>query len=177
MPSVLFSPSFGNCIALNLAGAPTDSQWIMLVPAGNINGADGRVFINDAPEAVVREFAKFGRSAPVDINHSQFIKAPNGEPSPAVGWIEELQVREGAIWGRIEWNAAGKAALENRSYRYISPALRQDGAGRVIAILGAGVVNRPNFQMPALAAEQPLTAAPLKIEHRDGLSTFVPSRN
>ncbi|PWB84378.1 MAG: hypothetical protein C3F11_01610 [Methylocystaceae bacterium] len=174
MSSGLSGQGFGRCVALNLSGAPVDSQWAMLVPPGRVEGADGRVFVNDAPDAVVGAFVKSGIAAPVDVNHSQFIKAPNGEPSPAVGWIEELQVRVGAIWGRIEWNAAGKAALASKAYRYISPALRHDANGKVIAILGAGVVNRPNFAMPALAAEQPQAVSVPKIETRNGLSTFVP---
>ena len=91
---------------------------------------------------------------PVDINHAEFLKAPNGDGSPAAGWIERLDVRDGAIWGRVAWTPSGAEALNARAYRYLSPVLRHDKDGRVLGLAGAGLVNRPNLSMAALNAEQ-----------------------
>jgi phage I-like protein len=141
----------GQVVALNARGAAPD--WVMLTPKGpRIVGNDGRVFILDNPSAVVDAFAKSGLKLPIDINHAQFHKAPKGEASTAVGWIEQLEARDGAIWGRVEWNSCGAGALKDRDYRYISPALKLDAAGRVVGIAHAGLVNEPNFAMPALNA-------------------------
>lgn len=142
----------GQMVALNArADAP---EWVMLVPKGpRIVGNDGRVFTLDNPGGVVDAFAKSGLKLPIDINHAQYHKASKGEASPAVGWIEQLEARDGAIWGRVEWNSRGESALKGRDYRYISPGLRVDGDGRVLGIIHAGLVNQPNFAMAALNAE------------------------
>lgn len=142
----------GVVISLNAESAPPD--WIMVVPAGDqVRGRDGRIFKNPDPHAVVSAFAKEGQSAPIDINHAQFLKAPAGGESPAAGWIEQLEVREGAIWGRVEWTALGLNALRDKAYRFISPALVAP-RDTIAAIAGAGLVNRPNLNVPALNAEE-----------------------
>ena len=149
----------GQIVALNARGAAP--EWVMLTPKGpRIVGNDGRVFTLDNPGAVVDAFAKSGLKLPIDINHAQFHKASKGEASPAVGWIEQLDARDGAIWGRVEWNSRGESALKDRDYRYISPALTLDAAGRVVGIAHAGLVNEPNFTMPALNARGDATEQP-----------------
>lgn len=146
------APALGEAIALNVEGCAP--EWILLVPAGKeIHGNDRRKFLNPDPRAVVATFQASGMALPIDVNHAQFLRAPKGEDAPAAGWIEELQIRDGAIWGRVEWTPSGKAALDARSYRYISPALLTDKSGAVLALAGAGLVNRPNFNMPALNSE------------------------
>jgi phage I-like protein len=153
------APAIGEAVAIVL-NAEGDT-WIMLVPAGSqVRGRDGRTFKNPDPRAVVAAFAKEGRSVPIDINHAQFLKAPAGDESPAAGWIEELEFRDGAIWGRVEWTKIGLNALGDKAYRYISPALIAP-AGTIVGIAGAGLVNRPNFNMPALNGEEEPTPAAL----------------
>jgi phage I-like protein len=148
----------GQIVALNAQGEPP--EWVMLVPKGpRVVGNDGRVFSLKEPSDVVNAFARAGMHLPIDINHAQFLKAPNGDDSPAAGWIEELDARDGAIWGRVAWTPSGAAALHDRAYRYLSPALLADKDGRVVGLAGAGLVNRPNFNMAALNAEQ---GAPMK---------------
>ncbi len=120
-------------VKLALAGGSGEAfsppEWIMLVPAGRIEAVDGRVFFNDVPEAVVAAFARHGLELPIDVNHKSEV-APAGEETPAMGWITALEVREGAIWARVEWTPRGREALEKREYRYISPAFYHDEAGR-----------------------------------------------
>jgi phage I-like protein len=147
-------PGLGAGVALNFEGdAPP--KWVQLVPAGErVTGNDGRAFINRDPLTLVAAFAARGLDLPVDINHAEFLRAPKGEEAPAAGWIKELELREGAIWGRVEWTPSGAAALNAKSYRYISPALIHDKAGVILSIGGAGLVNRPNFAMPALNSER-----------------------
>lgn len=148
------APTIGEALALALNAEGAPCEWLMLVPAGNpVRGSDGRAFKNPDPKAVVDAFAREGRAAPIDINHAQFLKAPMGEESPAAGWIEELQLREGAIWGRVEWTAIGLNALREKTYRYISPALVTP-RDTIVSLAGAGLVNRPNFNMPALNAAE-----------------------
>ncbi len=116
-------------VKLSLAGAEAAGwqppEWIMLIPAGRIEAVDGRVFINGVPEAIVAAFQRHGLELPIDINHKMELM-PAGEEAPAMGWITALEVREGAIWARVEWTPRGARALKDREYRYISAAIEGD---------------------------------------------------
>ncbi len=144
-------------VKLALAGSGRDfvpPEWIMLIPAGRIEAVDGRSFVNDAPQAVVAAFQRQGLELPIDINHRMELM-PAGEEAPAMGWIAALDVRDGAIWARVEWTPRGEEALRNREYRYISPAFLHDEQGRILELLSAALVTQPAFRMPALAAREP----------------------
>jgi phage I-like protein len=143
-----------HAVALNVeAGAPAE---IMLLPAGQIAGVDGRTFLNDAPDEVVAAFAAAGFDVPIDIEHATELKGPNGEPAPAHGWIKQLINRAGAIHGRVEWTGDGEKLVASKAYRYVSPAFlhERDGARRVIKLTSVGLTNRPNLQLPALNTTQ-----------------------
>ena len=146
-------------LALNFkTGAAPD--WVQLVPAGpHIAGRDGRKWTMPDPQAVVDRFDA-AKEPQVDLEHSSQLLAPNGMPAPAVGWIKALEVREGAIWGRVEWNAEGEAAVTSRAYRYLSPVFTFDPASREVhRIVSVGLTNSPNLEMAALnSAEQKETA-------------------
>lgn len=51
--------------------------------------------------------------APINYGHDQGGKA--------AGWIVKLRVEGEELWGDIEWTPAGRKALEEGEYRYISP--------------------------------------------------------
>jgi phage I-like protein len=127
----------------------------MLFPAGQkVDACDGRSFKNRNPAAVVAAFKSYGKHLPFDVNHSTHLKAPKGEDSPAAGWITDLDVREGAIWGSVEWTRLGREALADKTYKYVSPGFLPTAEGDVSSLLSAGLVNRPAFtQLPALAAQ------------------------
>jgi phage I-like protein len=158
---------FKNAIALNFQ-IPTSAteqaalpEWLELVPAGRITGRDGRLFINDQPDRVLAFNNELNRDIVIDIEHASYHKAPKGEPAPGQGWIVELENRDGAIWGRVEWNAAGTELIRNREYRYYSPAFICDQTDHVRGIHSVGLTNRQNLDLPALnhqsnSEEQPM---------------------
>lgn len=81
------------------------------------------------------------------------MQAPQGLPAPAVGWIKALEIRDGAIWGRIEWTAQGAELVGGRAYRYLSPVFRFDFTTNEISEpVSAGLTNNPNLEMAALNA-------------------------
>jgi len=128
----------------------------MLLPAGaDIKALDGRVFKNTNPQAVVDKFRTEGLDIPIDINHAEEKKAPKGEPAPAVGWIKDMEVREGAIWARVEWTDTGAKMVASKDYRYLSPSFWNDKkSGVVTDISSAALVNKPALVMPSLAHSQ-----------------------
>ena len=67
----------------------------------------------------------------------------------------ELQERNGAIWGRAEWNATGKQLIGERAYRYLSPVIiYQPSSGTIVGLTSVGITNQPNLKLPALNHEQ-----------------------
>lgn len=138
-------------VALLLQSAGTVPDWIELIPAGEFMGRDGRKFINDRPDQVVAAFVAHRASLPFDAEHSSEHKAAKGDPAPAQGWIEELDVRDGAVWARVEWTAPGRELIANRQYRYYSPVIYfQPKTNQVLGLKSAGLTNQPNLFFTAL---------------------------
>jgi phage I-like protein len=145
--------AFGCGVALNFEGDAAP-DWVQLLPRGpQLRGHDGRAWRIDNPDKLVEAFCARGLTLPVDINHATYLKGPKGDDAPAVGWIDALETRDGALFGRVAWNARGAEAIKGREYRYVSPTFKFDRAGNVVELTGAGLVNTPNFTMPALNSE------------------------
>jgi phage I-like protein len=133
-------------------GAP---EWIELLPAGQlITGRDGRTWINDRPDIILASFAAEGKDLPIDWEHSSELRAPEGEEAPAAGWIKEMEIRDGSIWGRVEWTEKGAASIASKEYRYLSPVFRFElESRRVFRITSCGLTNQPNLFLNALNNE------------------------
>jgi phage I-like protein len=130
-------------------------EWIELLPAGVFVGRDGRgPYRLSDPEAVIAGTRDLGMHAgiPIDYDHATDLAAPHGRPAPAAGWIRELAVRDGAIWGRVEWTRHGAAAVTTHEYRYISPVFEHGHDGEVVRLLRAALTNNPNLYLTAIAA-------------------------
>lgn len=138
------------------AAAP---EWVHLLPttSGAIQTGDkrGPYHVADAAQVIALSFADTDR-LPIDENHAIDLGAPKGQPSPARGWIVEMQARENGIWGRVEWSKEGAALIAGRAYRGLSPVIQHDKATKVIdRILRASLVNVPNLRgLVALNSQQ-----------------------
>lgn len=146
----------------------TPPVWLPMIPAGQFTGRDGRSWSNNTPEAFI---AQTQLPVPFDIEHATELLAPQGHPAPAQGWIEELQIRDGQIFGRIEWNEDGCEVLCEKKYRWYSPAFRYDQNGSVTALSSAGLTNKPNLYTPALNSEGSTVLLPEKVAQALGLQT------
>lgn len=147
-------------LALNFALTDGDTlpERLELIPAGAFSGLDGRSWNNPFPESVIERTRAVGRDIPVDIEHATELKGPKGEAAPAQGWVRlaDLEVIDGAIWGKVEWNNSGRALLDDKAYRYYSPAFLFDDDGEVRSIKSVGLTNTQNLsQLPALNQQQP----------------------
>jgi phage I-like protein len=130
-------------------------QWVMLIPAGEFSGRDGRgPFRLADPARVIAATEALGLTAgvPIDYDHATDFAAPKGRPAPAAGWIRELAERDGALWGRVEWTPHGAKAITSREYRYISPVFQYSPDGAVTRLLRAGLTNNPNLYLTAISA-------------------------
>ena len=143
-------------------GAAAAPEWIELLPAGVFYGRDGRgPFRLDDPAAVIASTTALQMNAglPIDYDHATDFGAPEGRPAPAAGWIRELEVRGGAVWGRVEWTARAASSIVAREYRYVSPVFQFDPKdGVVTRLLRAGLTNNPNLHLTAIAASHTAAA-------------------
>src|SRR5258708_7691179 len=133
-------------------------EWLRLRPAGVFYGRDGRgPFRLDDPGAVIESTRALQMNAglPIDYDHATDFGAPEGRPAPAAGWIRELAIRTGALWGRVEWTARAADSIVAREYRYVSPVFQFDPkTGIVTRLLRAGLTNNPNLHLTAIAAAE-----------------------
>lgn len=126
-------------------------DWVQLTPAGpDLLARDGRRFRLSRPEAVIAAFRALGRDLQVDIEHASQVRATQGLSNPAVGWITDMEIRDGAIWGRVDWTEQGRDWVAARAYRFLSPAFAHVG-GEMTEILSVGLTNEPAFRMAELA--------------------------
>ena len=56
------------------------------------------------------------------------------------------------VQGQVTWTPTGKAKIEGREYRFISPVVMVSKAGEVMAIKRAGLTNVPAIAMKALCS-------------------------
>lgn len=137
--------------ALDLPSPAGDGvpEWVHLLPTaeGKVQTTDqrGPYEVADAEAIIAASFADQPKLQ-IDENHAEDLKSGKGEPSPARGWITELQARADGIWGKVEWTGAGRALVADKAYRAMSPVILHDKAKRVVAILRASLVNRPNLK-------------------------------
>ncbi|WP_198924981.1 phage protease, partial [Nitrospirillum viridazoti] len=136
---------------------PTDGgvpDWIMIMPAGTVRGADGRgPYTLKDPQPVIAASVLPGRPVPADFDHQTVFATANGSTAPAAGWIEQMEGRDGALWAKVDWNDDGRQAIASKRYRYISPTFRHDQAGNVMVIASVALTNNPNLtELPAIAS-------------------------
>lgn len=142
------------CSALLLGGDGDVPDWVMVLPAGTSRGVDGRgpYHLTD-PAAVVASSMQPGRPLAFDYNHQTVFAALNGSPSPASGWIDQLDVRDGAIWAHVDWTKSGRAAVACKDYRFVSPTFLHNKDGTITKLVSSALVNSPNLtELPAIAS-------------------------
>lgn len=131
-------------------GRPSE-QWIILVPPGDtIRGQDGREFRSPGADELLAAQQRSGLRIPVDENHSTPRAAMMGGPAPALGWIGDFRVNDGALEGLVKWNARGRAALDAGDYGYYSPGFDlsfedEYGPPKIESVTSVGLVNVPNL--------------------------------
>lgn len=147
-------------VVLSGEGAP---EWVHLLPAGTFKGQDGRgpYTLKDA-DAVIASSMKPGKF-PLDENHATDHAVDTGQPSPARGWVMEMQARDDGLWGRVEWTGSGTALMNDKAYAGLSPVFEHAADGTVLRVLRAALTNTPNLTLTSLnSRENPVDLAALR---------------
>lgn len=139
------------------AGDGAVPEWVMLLPAGGeVVGLDGRRWLNGDPARVVDAFRTRGLDLVLDWEHASETRSLAGERNPAAGWIKDMELRDGAVWGRVAWTDQGHADVESRAYRYISPSFDfTRSTNQIVRLTSVALVHAPNLpDLPALNREE-----------------------
>lgn len=146
-------PAPGERLALNVElPAGEVPEWVEMLPAGDmVAGRDGRTWRNSNPQAVVDASQRPGVDLVIDWEHASEHRAPKGEDAPAAGWVKQLEVRDGAVWARVEWTDKAAEQLRRKEYRYLSPVfLFTRDERQIVRLTSAGLTNQPNLALKAL---------------------------
>lgn len=143
-------------------------EWVELIPPGpNVIGRDGRQWLFDEQAGTLVQSSFLGRAIdlPIDWEHATQHRASKGESAPAAGWIKQLELRSGALWGLVDWTPRASEQVINREYRFLSPVFDFDpDTTRIARLVSAGLTNKPNFLLTALNQENtevtPVTLSP-----------------
>lgn len=134
-------------------------EWVELIPAGpKVTGRDGRSWLFDEASGslLLSNFTDRTIDLPIDWEHATQHRAPKGMDAPASAWIKQLEIRDGALWGRVEWTPRGASDVVSREYRFLSPVFDYDPTSmRIACLVSAGLTNKPNFLLTALNQETP----------------------
>ncbi|MBP5056349.1 hypothetical protein HUS95_14055 [Pseudomonas chlororaphis] len=134
-------------------------EWVELIPAGpTVTGRDGRSWVFDdlATELVQSSFLSRAIDLPIDWEHATQRRASVGKEAPASAWIKQLEIRNGALWARVDWTPRGALQVESREYRFLSPVFDYEtDSTRIVRMVSGGLTNKPNFLLTALNQENP----------------------
>jgi|GEM_PF-2567747 len=132
--------------------AVRNGDRILILPLGEIQGRDGRhwVLTLDDAGAVVDRIHAEGVDIVIDYDHGTY--AGSGK---AAGWLRGFQAGEQGITAVAEFTPAAEEAIDNKEFRYLSPAFLSEGE-KILALESVGLVNTPNIaDLPALNAHMP----------------------
>ena len=98
----------------------------------------------------------------IDYEHQTLLAATNGQAAPAAGWMTGFEWRPGqGLYAAVSWTPRAKAYIDAQEYRYISPVILYDEAGRVTGLHNAALVSTPAILgMDAVVAALAALAAP-----------------
>lgn len=136
----------GNTSRIALGDGGTLPEQIPLNPFGDFvgNGISLR-FDAASLEAVLAQLKAKGVPFVLDLHHAT-VKVEEGEVSeaPAMGWISGLEVRDGFVYGQVQWTDLGAQKLAGGAYGFVSPVLVYDEAtGQVMGYHSFALTNRP----------------------------------
>lgn len=138
-------------------------EWLHLMPFGSWKGhSSGEFeFTEEHAQEAVATFQALGIDIVIDYEHQTQLSAMNGQPAPAAGWIDGLEVRANGLWGHVKrWSADAEAHLKAGHYRYLSPTYRPAQVHpRTGDRMGARIVSAALTNLPFLAGDlEPIAA-------------------
>jgi len=138
-------------------------------PRGAAVGAGPWNLTAEAAQEIIRLAAARSTDIAIDYEHQTLYAEQNGKPAPASGWVDprSLEFREDGLYGKVNWTAAARAAIEPGpngeppEYLYLSPVFPYDANGVPLDLLHLALTNTPAIDEGAAQ----LAAARMAIAH------------
>lgn len=148
--------------AVEMSGAD-GAKWIQLAKPGSFRGHRAGPFELNARVfgEIIANFRAFGQEVPVDHEHQTEEPASGlgDQGAPAQGWIKDMRIQGGELWGLVAWNAKAKAQIDAGEYKYFSPAIRFNARDPVSGQnIGALMTSGAMTNNPFLKGMAPLAA-------------------
>lgn len=143
--------------------APADGpaqvpDWVRIIPAGRTETTKGLLVLDEGSwPQILRHMERRGVDIVVDYEHNSTVE---GAEAPAAGWIRNpdgLEMRDGELWGKVDWTPRARKHIEDREYRYLSPLVTIElSSRRAVALKSVGLTNTPaiNNQLALAASER-----------------------
>lgn len=153
-------------LAVTLADDEAKPVWIQLAKPGTFRGHPAGPFeLNDKvfAEIIANFKATENRSIPIDFEHATEAEPTAGsipsEGAPAQGWIVDLKVQGGCLYGLVEWGEKAREYIRTKKYKFFSPAIRFGARDRVTGKqIGARMTSGGLTNNPFLDGMRPLAA-------------------
>lgn len=68
-----------------------------------------------------------------------------GGSTKAFAWASNLRVEDGGLYADFKFTDAGRAAVNSREYRFVSPVFNCDRNGEAVGLQSVALTNRPNL--------------------------------
>jgi phage I-like protein len=137
---------------LTYSGSTSPMSWqagspgrIPLHPWGEFFGNGRRFVFDEASLAAVRQqLATQGRPWVLDWHHAT-LDAEQGkrDKAPAAGFVYDLVVEEGYVYGLVEWTPEGALDVVKGAFGFISPVLMHTEDGHIVGYHSHALTNRP----------------------------------
>lgn len=153
-------------VLVALADDASKPVWIQLAKPGAFKGHPAGAFEMTAETfaEVVRNFSDTqNRRIPIDFEHASEADSTAGSiptlGAPAQGWIVDMKIDGGNLWGLVEWGDRAREYIKSGQYRYFSPAIRFAARDRVSGkAIGARMTSGALTNSPFLDGLKPLAA-------------------
>lgn len=153
-------------VTVSLGDEPGKPVWIQLAKTGAFRGHAAGPFELNATvfsEIIANFRATENRAIPIDFEHASESDPTLGsiptEGAPAQGWIRDLKVQAGNLWGLVEWGERAREYIRTGAYRFFSPAIRFGARDRVTGkAIGARMTSGALTNNPFLDGMAPLVA-------------------
>jgi phage I-like protein len=132
---------------------PTSGKLeLVIIPEGTTHytGFGDLTLDEESAKACVDEFHRRRLKLPVDYEHSTILRGRDGRRAPAVGWIYDMEYREGeGIVAKISIGPAAERDIREQKYMYYSPVVVLDTDKRVKMIHSLALTNKPRMDAQA----------------------------
>lgn len=154
--------------------------WNQIAKRGAFRGHPQGPFVIDErtlSEIVSNFNSTANKDVAIDYEHASEQPPTSGSipaiGAPATGHIRKLEVRNGELWGLVEWGTQARQQIREGAYRFLSPAIRFNSKDRVSGErIGAVLSSAALTNKPFLDGMAPLAASDVGGEG-DELTVFA----